>query len=171
MKIITFILVAVVLTTGVATVKSTAQQVKNDEKSLQAHIIASQRLSLQNVQKRQEAVKQAEIQPEQALARQITCREAIEQVFPLALRDSAKIVLVNENRNEDPNAIGGMNGDGSQDFGCMQINNSAHPKFFATQNWQDPIANVTIALEIYNGRQAQTGNGWEAWYSVEGVLW
>lgn len=95
-----------------------------------------------------------------------SCRDAIKQAFPPALQAGAAIVLEHENRAEDPNAVGGPNTDGSYDHGCFQINNKAHPAFFASQDWRDPVANARYAYTIYQGR----GN-WTAWYAVQGVLW
>lgn len=57
-------------------------------------------------------------------------------------------------------------GNGSQDFGCMQINNKYHPKFFATKNWSNPDHNVSYGYEIYKSRK-----GWSAWYAVKNILW
>lgn len=66
-----------------------------------------------------------------------------------------------ENGTENPQRISGLNYDGSRDYGCMQLNNFAHPKFFATSDWSSPEANTRQAWEIYRAR----GN-WSAWYSV-----
>lgn len=63
-------------------------------------------------------------------------------------------------------AIGAVNSNGSQDFGCFQINNHAHPQFFANGDWRDPTYNAQYALRLYNER----GN-WTAWYAVRGLLW
>jgi hypothetical protein len=46
-----------------------------------------------------------------------------------------------ENGRETANRIGTINSDGSQDFGCFVVNNEAHPEFFASQNWSDPVSN------------------------------
>lgn len=92
-------------------------------------------------------------------------------MWPAELQAGALTVLEHENRSERPNAVGAMNQNGSQDYGCFQINNAAHPRFFATHDWRDPVANATEALAIYQGRQKLTGNGWQAWYAVEGILW
>ena len=101
----------------------------------------------------------------------MTCREAIAHEWPQALQDGALTVLVHEDRSENPGAIGAPNNDGSRDFGCMQINDHAHPDFFAACDWSNADQNVKFAYGIYEGRKQKTGNGWEAWYSVSGILW
>lgn len=103
----------------------------------------------------------------------MTCREAIDAVWPTALRDGAKIVLVHENRSEEPHAVGGVNPDQyqSRDYGCFQINDHWHPAYFNEGDWRDPKWAAEYALKIYQGRQASEGNGWRAWYAVEGILW
>lgn len=103
--------------------------------------------------------------------RPITCREAIDQVWPTALREGAKIVLVHENRSENIAAEGAVNGDGSKDWGCFQINDYWHAAYFAEGSWSDPVWAAQYALKIYEGRQASEGNGWRAWYAVQGILW
>ena len=66
-----------------------------------------------------------------------------------------------ENGRETSDRIGAINSDGSRDFGCFQLNNQAHPQFFASQNWADPVANSKYAYSIFRAR----GN-WSAWYAV-----
>jgi hypothetical protein len=102
---------------------------------------------------------------------QATCRGAIALTWPAELQAQALTVLEHENRRENPQAVGAVNNNGSVDYGCFQINDIAHPQFFATKDWRDPIANATEAYLIYKGRQALTGNGWQAWYAVHGILW
>ena len=111
--------------------------------------------------------------PSTQASRPVTCREAIDQVWPTALRDGAKLVLVHENRREDPLAEGAVNKDeyASKDWGCFQINDHWHPAYFAEGDWRDPVWAAQYALKIYEGRQASTGNGWSAWYAVQGILW
>lgn len=92
----------------------------------------------------------------------VSCRQAIDMTWPEGLRAAAKIVLHAENGLETANRLGGLNSDGSRDYGCMQINNFAHPGFFAANNWADPVANTRYAYQhIYVGR----GN-FHAWYAV-----
>lgn len=117
------------------------------------------------------AQQDAQIKPDEPPSTQasgISCREAIARTWPSQLQQGAQTVLVNENRSEDPNAVGKVNSDevGSQDFGCFQINNYWHKDFFATADWRDPVANAAYAYKIYQGR----GN-WTAWYAVKGILW
>lgn len=102
-----------------------------------------------------------------------TCREAIDAVWPTALREGAKLVLVHENRSEDPAAEGEVNKDeyASKDWGCFQINDHWHSAYFAGGDWKDPVWAAKYALMIYEGRQQSEGNGWRAWYAVQGVLW
>lgn len=102
-----------------------------------------------------------------------TCREAIDAVWPTALREGAKIVLVHENRSENIAAEGVVNKDeyASKDWGCFQINDHWHPAYFSQGDWRDPVWAAQYALKIYEGRQASEGNGWRAWYAVQGVLW
>jgi hypothetical protein len=66
-----------------------------------------------------------------------------------------------ENGRETANRIGTINSDRSQDFGCFVVNNEAHPEFFASQNWSDPVSNSRYAYSIFLAR----GN-WSAWYAV-----
>lgn len=94
-----------------------------------------------------------------------SCESAIAQVWPAELQSGAKLVAEKESSLR-ADSIGGVNQDGSQDFGCFQINNHAHPQFFANGDWSDPVYNAEYALKIYNGR----GN-WTAWYAVQGILW
>lgn len=108
-----------------------------------------------------------------APAKPKTCREAIAAVIPANLQAGFVTVMVNENRAEDPHAVGAVNSDGvgSQDFGCFQINNHWHPAYFSEGDWRDPEWAAEYALRIYQGRLAQDGVGWTAWYAVEGILW
>ena len=111
--------------------------------------------------------------PEAPPAQPETCRSAIAKVWPAHLQAGAITVMTHENRREDPSAKGAVNADaqGSQDFGCFQINNYWHPAYFTGGDWSDPLWAAQYALTIYEGRQAATGNGWRAWYAVQGVLW
>lgn len=103
----------------------------------------------------------------------VTCEQAIRQVWPPNLQEGAIIVSQHENRLQDPAAIGAVNPDsyGSRDYGCFQINDHWHPAYFAEGDWKDPVWAATYALKIYEGRQRTNGNGWTAWYAVQGVLW
>lgn len=94
------------------------------------------------------------------------CRAAIAQVWPAHLQAGAVTVMQHENTPEDPSAKGAINGDGSQDFGCFQINNKAHGSWFDFNRYADPVYNAQGALKIYNER-----NNWSAWYAVRGILW
>lgn len=111
--------------------------------------------------------------PEAPAAQPETCRSAIAKVWPPHLQAGAITVMTNENVPEDPSAKGAVNKDaqGSQDFGCFQINNYWHPAYFTGGDWSDPLWAAQYALTIYEGRQAATGNGWSAWYAVQGILW
>lgn len=102
-----------------------------------------------------------------------TCRSAIAKVWPAHLQAGAITVMTNENGAEDPSAKGAVNPDaqGSQDFGCFQINNYWHPGYFSGGDWTDPVWAAQYALTIYQGRLARDGVGWTAWYAVEGILW
>lgn len=93
------------------------------------------------------------------------CEEAIEQVWPASLQADARLVALKESSLQ-ADSIGTVNPNGSQDFGCFQINNYAHPDFFADGDWRNPTYNAQYALQIYNSR----GN-WTAWYAVRGILW
>ena len=94
-----------------------------------------------------------------------TCEEAIDQVWPASLQADARLVSLKE-ASLQADSIGTVNPNGSQDFGCLQINNYAHPDFFANGDWSNPTYNAQYALRIYQGR----GN-WTAWYAVRGILW
>ncbi len=102
-----------------------------------------------------------------------TCRSAIAKVWPAHLQAGAITVMTHENRREDPSAKGAVNPDaqGSQDFGCFQINNYWHPAYFTDGDWSDPVWAAKYALTIYQGRLVKDGVGWTAWYAVEGILW
>lgn len=102
-----------------------------------------------------------------------TCESAIRQVWPKHLQEGAILVSINENRMQDPTAVGAVNDDGlgSRDYGCFQINDYWHPSYFTDGDWQDPVWAAKYALHIYEGRQSTTGNGWTAWYAVQGILW
>ena len=102
-----------------------------------------------------------------------SCEEAIAAVWPAALQDGARLVSMKESsmiadRIGPLKADGtvGYNYDGSRDYGCFQINDKAHPDFFANGDWRDPTYNAQYALKTYNER----GN-WTAWYAVRGILW
>lgn len=102
-----------------------------------------------------------------------SCEETIAKIWPAALQSGARIVSTKESsmisdRIGPLKADGtvGYNYDGSRDYGCFQINDKAHPTFFANGDWRDPIYNAQYALKIYNER----GN-WTAWYAVRGILW
>ena len=94
-----------------------------------------------------------------------SCEDAIAKVWPAALQDGARLVALKESSMRT-DAIGTANSDGSQDFGCFQINNRYHPQFFASGDWRDPVHNAQYALRLYQER----GN-WSAWYAVRGILW
>lgn len=115
----------------------------------------------------------AEEPPSTQASQPMTCREAIDAVWPTALREGAKLVLVHENRSENIAAEGVVNSDefGSKDWGCFQINDHWHPAYFAEGDWRDPVWAAQYAYKIYQGRQASEGNGWRAWYAVQGILW
>lgn len=177
MKKIAFILGALLIALNIAVVK---QSLHNDAE------MAYKPAPVEDVISPKVAAKAATTAPEQPQAKAekpkppstkasqpLTCREAIDQVWPTALRDGAKIVLEHENRSEDPHAVGGVNPDEyqSRDYGCFQINDYWHPAYFSGGDWQDPKWAAEYALQIYQGRQASEGNGWRAWYAVEGILW
>lgn len=94
-----------------------------------------------------------------------SCADAIAKVWPAELQAGARLVAQKES-SLIATRVGAVNQDGSQDFGCFQINNQAHSQFFANGDWRDPVYNAQYALRIYQGR----GN-WTAWYAVRGILW
>lgn len=109
------------------------------------------------------------------------CYAAVKATWPQHLWAGA-ITVIEKESGATSNKIGpllpdgsiGHNADGSQDFGCFQINNFAHPNFFNTQNWSDPFQNAAYAYRIYLERERLPQyykNGWTAWYAVEGILW
>ena len=115
----------------------------------------------------------AQKQQSTPVASPVTCEQAIRQVWPAHLQEGAIIVSQHENRQQDPAAVGAVNPDsvGSRDYGCFQINDHWHPSYFTDGDWKDPVWAAQYALKIYNGRQAANGNGWTAWYAVQGILW
>lgn len=177
-----FVLVVLLSTNVISNHKTHQAQVR--QARVEAHQKQVEAQTAQKLAREAEAKKLAQVQveakkpvaePEKepepssvkpAVTSNVTCRQAIDQVFPAHLRSGAIVVLQHENRKEDPNAIGKMNKNGSRDYGCFQINDKAHKAFFASKNWRDPVHNAQQALAIYNGR----GN-WTAWYAVRGILW
>lgn len=93
------------------------------------------------------------------------CYSAVERYFPSSLWASAKIVVSKESGGRS-GVVGATNYDGSNDYGCFQINNKAHANWFATHNWQDANQQAEYAYRLYSER----GN-WTAWYAVKGILW
>lgn len=64
----------------------------------------------------------------------------------------ALLLAIMDRETGDPHRIGfggrnpaATNGD---DFGLMQINRSAHPEFFRTQDWKDPAANIDYGASV-----------------------
>lgn len=113
-------------------------------------------------------------QVEQSMpAEALTCEQAIRHVWPPALQDGAILVSQYENRSQNPAAVGAVNPDrfSSQDYGCFQINDHWHPAYFTDGDWQDSVWAAQYALRIYEERRAISGNGWSAWYAVQGILW
>jgi hypothetical protein len=195
MKKIAFLLAVVVLTFALSNYKQAEQSIAKERQSARLAEIHSKRIlaegkakieerkkrEAEELKARQEAEAKAEAvrvaaQQSQAPATPssntgVSCDQAIDQVFPVALRDGAKTVRTYENRSANPSAVGSVNGDGSRDYGCFQINNKAHPQFFATRDWSNPVDSATYALQIYQERARIQGNGWRAWYAVQGILW
>jgi len=93
------------------------------------------------------------------------CYEAVRATWPRQLWPGAYTVMEKESGARSQ-AIGKINSNGSQDFGCFQINNFAHRGFFQSHDWADSYQNAAYAYTIYRGR----GN-WSAWYAVRGLLW
>jgi hypothetical protein len=100
-------------------------------------------------------------QPKPAPAAQSSCRQAIAQTWPANLHGLAVLTMSKENGREDPARVSVANSDGSQDFGCFQINNSSHPTMLPNR-WSDPVQNAAYA---YQHIFASRGN-WSAWYAV-----
>lgn len=185
MKKLAFLLVTIVLAFAITVVKDTHYNASQAQhKPAPVEDIVSPKVEAKAAEsvpeKAEEPVVEEPAQPvEQAkppsttASQPLTCREAIDQVWPTALRDGAKTVLVHENGKEDPHAVGGVNNDGvgSRDYGCFQINDHWHPAYFSEGDWKDPKWAAEYALKIYQGRAALNGNGWSAWYAVEGILW
>lgn len=59
----------------------------------------------------------------------------------------------------------GLNSDGSNDKGLMQINSIHTPHLISDLDRFDPAKNVAAAYAIYQGAAKRTGNGWTAWSS------
>ena len=102
-----------------------------------------------------------------------SCEDAIAKIWPAELQDVARLVSLKESSLISDrigplkaNGTVGYNYDGSRDYGCFQINDKAHPQFFANGDWRDPYYNAQYALRLYQER----GN-WTAWYAVRGILW
>lgn len=165
MKRILFTIATVVMTLIVSTLKTSVPQ-----KPLQAQ----QSAPTASVAKSEPITQPAPEKPPEPPSvppRAQTCREAIAKTWPSNLQAGAIIVLEHENRSENPKAAGAVNKDGTQDFGCFQINNHWHANFFATNDWTDPESNAAYAYQIYLGRANTGRNGWSSWYAVQGILW
>lgn len=93
------------------------------------------------------------------------CYEAMRTTWPQELWTGATIVMQRESGARSY-AIGTINDNGSQDFGCFQINNFAHQEFFQSHDWSNAHQNAAYAYQLYTGR----GN-WTAWNAVRGILW
>lgn len=93
------------------------------------------------------------------------CYEAVRATWPQSLWPGAYTVMEKESGARS-NATGTINYDGSQDFGCFQINNFAHKGFFQSHDWADPYQNAAYGYQIYLGRHS-----FSAWYATKGVLW
>lgn len=177
MKKILFVVASVIIAFGISAIQQKLlEQQKTPHQASQLENIISPTAAATAQQAAPEQPEQAVPEPDPpstTASRATTCREAIDQTWPLALRDGAKLVLVHENRAENPLAEGAINSDGvnSQDFGCFQINNYWHAQFFRESDWRDPVANAEYAYKIFQGRQQSEGNGWRAWYAVRGILW
>ena len=59
----------------------------------------------------------------------------------------------------------GLNSDGSNDKGLMQINSIHTPHLISDLERFDPEKNVAAAYAIYQGAAKRSGNGWTAWSS------
>jgi len=66
-----------------------------------------------------------------------------------------------ENGLETSMRVGGINFDGSRDYGCMMINDKAHAAFISSGQWSDPDKNAAYAYQIFLAR-----NNFSAWYAV-----
>jgi len=172
MKKILFVLTSVLIALSISTVKQHYYQVTQTQHTPEPieKVISPTAAAVAPAEST--AADPPKEEPQSITASQpLTCREAIDQVWPTALREGAKLVLVNENRSENVAAEGAVNTDGSKDWGCFQINNYWHPAYFAEGDWKDPVWAAQYALKIYEGRQRSEGNGWRAWYAVRGILW
>lgn len=175
MKIAILLVIATVITTPITNLK----QAYEDENRLAERLSASERayeLVKDVPDKKPETKAKSDLKrsnvPNPTISEPVrTCREAIARTWPVALRDGAYTVLENENRQEDPSAVSGVNSDGSRDYGCFQVNSYWHASFFASKTWSNPLDNAQYAYSIYEERKALDGIGWTAWYAVEGILW
>lgn len=87
----------------------------------------------------------------------VSCLEAIQNVFP-ADKQPIAIAVSKAESGLIRDRVGAVNFDGSVDYGCFQINNSAHASWFQSHDWQDPIENTKYALQLSGG-----GNSWHDW--------
>lgn len=150
--------------------KLVAAQPKQDFDSgvLQPLILAqkaTQRAAEERKEQQQRQLEQREESQRvvQAAQASVSCVEAARATWPPELMSGATLVIERESggRTDATHA----NADGSTDFGCFQINNYAHPAFFATHDWRDPYQNAAYAYQIYLGR-----HNFSAWYAVKGLL-
>lgn len=93
------------------------------------------------------------------------CYAAMQRQWPKHLWAGAKIVIDKESSGRHA-VIAPTNYNGSNDFGCFQINNHAHAAWFANHNWKDADQSAAYGYQLYKER----GN-WTAWYAVQGILW
>jgi hypothetical protein len=71
--------------------------------------------------------------------------------------ENAIRAIIDKESGWDPTAVGKKN---PADKGMMQINQTSHPKFFASNNWQDPAANINYGTSLLAEGYKYTGS-WE----------
>lgn len=71
--------------------------------------------------------------------------------------ENAIRAVIDKESGWDPTAVGKEN---PNDKGMMQINQTSHPKFFASNDWQDPSANINYGTSLLAEGYKYTGS-WE----------
>ncbi|MGV9002382.1 MAG: transglycosylase SLT domain-containing protein [Candidatus Saccharimonadaceae bacterium] len=78
---------------------------------------------------------------------------------------TARAICMAESGGDSTADNTGLNSDGSNDKGLMQINSIHTPQLIGDTERFDPAQNVKAAYAIYKGAEKRSGNGWTAWSS------
>ena len=98
--------------------------------------------------------------PEKPPVASTDCEAAVKRQWPEHLWSGA-LIVVREESSFRHDAVGKLNPDGfSRDYGCFQINDHWHAKFFASHDWKDADAkNGVLIGELTLEARAEKMNG------------